>query len=537
VKKVGTRVYSSAISTRSVCVCHPYPAVVGAVPFRPADHELIELKTGVNTEMTRKRKPNILVAIADDQGWPHASAYGCQFVQTPSFDRVAAEGILFSNAFCPAPSCSPSRAGLLTGRNPWQLAEGGVLWSLLPATYTVYPDLLEDSGYFVGCTNKGWGPGSVELSGRTRNPAGPAWNRRKTEPPSAAMSRNDYAANFADFLDARPAGASFCFWYGSKEPHRPYEQGSGLRAGKRLEEVDVPPYLPDSVEVRSDLLDYALEIEWSDAHLGRMLALLEERGELDDTIVVVTGDNGFPFPRAKANLYEQGMHVPLAIRWGSRTPGGRIVSDFVSFIDLAPTFVEAAGPAPPSEMTGKSLLPILESDRSGRVDAARDHVLTGRERHAYCRPGNAGYPCRAIRTDDFVYIWNMAPERWPAGEPPAYGDVDGSPTKHFMIEHRHDEHVRPLYDLAFGRRPAEELYAVKDGYACIENLAQDPAYAGIREDLRTRLERELQEQNDPRLVGGGELFDTYPYIPLLGKELKNEEFVGMRELRDRGLLA
>ncbi|NOY79895.1 MAG: sulfatase [Kiritimatiellaeota bacterium] len=486
--------------------------------------------------MNRKRGPNILVAIADDQGWPHASAYGCRFVRTPAFDRVAAEGVLFTNAFCPAPSCSPSRAGLLTGRNPWQLEEGGVLWSLLPARYRVYTDLLEAAGYHVGHTYKGWGPGSVELSGRSRNPAGPGWNRRKTVPPAAAMSRNDYAANFADFLEARPEGAPFCFWYGSKEPHRPYESGSGLRAGKRLEDVELPPYLPDSEEVRSDLLDYALEIEWSDEHLGRMLALLEERGELDDTLVVVTGDNGFPFPRAKANLYEQGMHVPMAIRWGARTPGSRTVTDFVSFIDLAPTFLEAAGLTPPEAMTGKSLLRLLTCNRSGRIEPGRDHVLTGRERHAYCRPGNTGYPCRAIRTDDFIYIRNFLPERWPAGDPPAYGDVDGSPTKHYMIEHRDDEHVRPLYELAFGKRPAEELYVITDGYACMKNLAADPAYAEVRTQLRRRLEDELRRQGDPRIVGGAEVFDASPYVPLLGKDLTEEDFVGLQALRREGLL-
>lgn len=461
--------------------------------------------------MSHNHRPNILLAIADDQGWPHAGAYGCPFVQTPAFDRIAAEGVLFNNAFCPAPSCSPSRAALLTGKNPWQLAEGAVLWGLLPARYAVYPDLLEAAGYHVGHTHKGWGPGSVEQSGRTRNPAGPAWNRCRNESPTATTNSNDYAANFAEFLDATEADTPFCFWYGSKEPHRPYEPGSGLRHGKRLDDVDVPPFLPDSPEVRSDLLDYALEIEWADQHLGRMLDLLETRGELENTIVVVTGDNGFPFPRAKANLYEQGMHVPLAIRWGSRVPGGRTVTDFVSFIDLAPTFLEAAGLPVPDDLTGRSLIDLLTTSQSGRIEPDRDHVLTGRERHAYCRPDNVGYPCRAIRTDDYIYIRNFTPDRWPAGNPIIYGDVDGSPTKTYLLEHRDEEQIRPLFDLAFGKRPAEELYAIRDGYACMNNRADTPECAGVLRQLRDQLEKELRLQEDPRIIGGAEIFDQTPY--------------------------
>ncbi|MBN8217257.1 MAG: sulfatase [Spirochaetes bacterium] len=478
-----------------------------------------------------EKRPNLLLAIADDQSWPHTGAYGCRFVKTPAFDRVAREGVLFQNAFCPSPSCAPSRAALLTGRNPWQLNEGVNLWGTLPSKFAAYPDLLEAAGYHIGHTYKGWGPGSIEDSGRTRNPAGPAYNRRTNAPPSAKMSKNDYTANFQDFLADRPAGAPFCFWYGAKEPHRAYEKGSGLRAGKSLASVEVPPFLPDCEEVRSDLLDYALEIEWFDAHLGRMLAHLEAIGELENTLVVVTADNGFPFPRAKANLYELGMHVPLALRWGARVPGGRVLTDHVSFIDLAPTFLEAAGLVP-SGLTGRSLLPILVGPGSGRVDPLRDHVVTGRERHAFCRAENLGYPMRCLRTDDFVYIRNFEAERWPAGDPPAWGDIDASPTKHYLVRHRDDASVKPLFELAFGKRPGEELYAVKDGYANLRNLAADPNYGKILSQLRERLTAILAEQNDPRLSGGGD-FERYRYY---GENLKTGTFTGLEDLKAEGLL-
>jgi arylsulfatase A-like enzyme len=465
--------------------------------------------------MSQSSRPNILLAIADDYGWPHAGAYGCRFANTPVFDRIAAEGVVFDNAFCPAPQCSPSRAGLLTGLNMWQLDEAGVLWGLLPARYDCYPDLLAEQGYFTGLTGKGWGPGSVEDSGRPHNPAGPSYDARKCQPSTRCMSRNDYPANFADFLAARPAGAPFCFWYGAKEPHRPYEAGSGLRAGKQLADVDVPAHLPDCDEVRSDLLDYALEIERFDRDLGRMLDQLEALGELENTLVVITGDNGFPFPRAKANLYENGQHVPLAIRWGARVPGGRRVSDFVSFIDLAPTFLEAAGVPPRQPMTGRSLLPILCSSQAGRVDSSRDVLFTGRERHAYCRPDNRGYPCRAIKTDRFLYLRNYEPDGWPAGDPDHYGDVDPGPSKTYLLEHRQEEGVRELVEATFGKRPAEELYAAEDS-ANLGNLAADPSYADIKRELAERLERTLTEQGDPRMAGQGSVFDSYPYYGRMG---------------------
>ena len=208
------------------------------------------------------KRPNILFAISDDQSWLHASAYGCRSLSTPAFDRVAREGALFNNAFCPAPQCSPCRAATLTGMNIWQIEEAGTHASSFPATFAVYPELLEKAGYHVGLTGKGWGPGNWKISGRTRNPAGESYVKRKLSPPTKAISANDYAGNFEDFLKARPNGAPFCFWYGATEPHRNYEPGSGLKSGKKLEDVVVPPFLPDTPEIRSDILDYCLEIEW-----------------------------------------------------------------------------------------------------------------------------------------------------------------------------------------------------------------------------------------------------------------------------------
>ncbi len=479
---------------------------------------------GVNGCAVKPKRPNILLAISDDQSWLHTGALGCRAVHTPAFDRIAAEGVFCSNIFCAAPQCSPNRASLLTGRHLWQNEEAGTHASSFPRHLMVYPDLLEKAGYAVGFTGKPWGPGDWQVSGWLRNPAGNEFNQVKTAAvPSSGIARDDYAANFKLFLARKERNRPFCFWYGCKEPHRDYEKGSGLKAGKKLEQVQVPPFLPDTDAVRSDLLDYLLEIEWFDRHLAAMMNLLAERGELDDTLIIVTSDNGMPFPRAKANLYEYGVHLPLAVRYPAAVPSGRRIDDLISFVDLAPTLLQAAGLAAPGMMTGRSFWPLLTADQSGILDSSRDHVLFGRERHTHARPDNLGYPSRAIRTHQYLYIWNMKPARWPAGDPPGFYDVDASPSKEDILEHRGQGPSAGFFALAFGMRSEEELYDVAVDPACLNNLAQMESHASIRQALRAKLESRLRMQGDPRMKGS-EIFDSYPrYSPM------RMEFPGFKE--------
>lgn len=448
-------------------------------------------------------RPNILFCIADDWGWPHAGAYGDPVVKTPAFDRLAREGVLFENAFVTAPSCTPCRNSILTGQWHWRLGQGGNLWSTLHPKHPVFPLLLEDAGYHVGHWRKAWGPGDWRALGRKRDPAGPTYK------------------SFAAFLEARPNDKPFCFWLGTSDPHRPYQWQSGARSGIDIDKIKLPADLPDHKTVRHDVADYYFEVQRFDRDVAAALKLLEQSGELDNTIVVMTGDHGMPFPRHKCQLYDSGAHVPLAVRWGAKVKGARPVTDFVSLSDLAPTFLEAANVAVPEEMTGRSLLKVLQSDKSGSVDPARDHVLTGRERHGQAqeKPNPGGYPMRAIRTDRFLYIRNFAPDRWPGGCPDAdqafggraYGDCDGSPTKEFVIEHRDDPKYRRFYELAFAKRPAEELYDLKQDPHQLTNVADQPQYAEDKKELAERLMAELKVTHDPRVVGGGDQFDRFPY--------------------------
>ncbi|WP_142715002.1 sulfatase family protein [Fodinibius sediminis] len=487
----------------------------------------------------QEQPPNILFVISDDQSFPHASAYGADFVETPAFDRVAREGVLFTNAFVASPGCSPSRAAILTGRYPWQNEEAGTHGSSFPKKFRVLPDLLEEAGYEVGYTGKGWGPGDWEVSGRDRNPAGPAFQEVKLDPPHAYIRNTNYAGNFGAFLEQRSKQAPFYFWMGTSEPHRPFEEGIGEAAGKNPEAVNVPSYLPDTPEVRSDLLDYAVEVEWFDRQLAQALNLLEEKGELENTLIIVTSDNGMAFPRAKANLYEDGIHVPLAVRWGNHIPAGRSISDLVSLVDLMPTMLDAARVAYPGEMaiSGRSLMDILVSGKEGVVDSSRKMIFAGRERHSSSRWNNLGYPQRALRTHRYLYIRNFAPQRWPAGSPrriekgstppmhSGYHDIDSAPTLEEMTENAEHPYFNRYLHLAVGRRPAEELYDIKDDPGCINNLALHPEYGQLTRHFRNKMTELLDETGDPRMSGKGDIWESYPRLRGPMREFPAPEWV------------
>jgi N-sulfoglucosamine sulfohydrolase len=448
----------------------------------------------------------------------------------PAFDRVARDGLLFNRCYTPNAKCAPSRASILTGRNSWQLKEAGNHGGFFPPEFKVFTDVLETNGWHCGLTAKGWAPGvALQADGSPRRLIGPSFDARRLEPPTPDIADIDYAANFADFLETAPEEAPWFFWYGCLEPHRGYTYGSGQRlGGKKPADIDrVPGIWPDTPEVRQDLLDYAYECEYFDQHLERMLAELDRRGLADNTIVVVTSDNGMPFPRAKGQEYEVSNHLPLAVRWPAGiTAPGRCVDAFVSFIDFAPTFLAAAGipwadsglaPSP-----GRSLFDCFDHADT----TARDHVLIGKERHDVGRPFDAGYPIRGLREGDWLYLHNFHPERWPAGNPETgYLNCDGSPTKTAVLQARRDPATRHFWDRAFGKRPAVELYDIAADPECLHNLAASPAHAARRQAMRDRLFTALDAQADPRLTQGPQIDELPPAI---------EKWRGFYERHQRG---
>ena len=497
------------------------------------------------------RRPNILFVISDDQSYYHTSFAGSNFVNTPAFDGVAREGVYFTNCIAGSSGCAPSRSSIITGRHHWQNEQSGQHGAQWLKKHVPFVDLLDASGYKTGRTGKGVSPfryarDENDSLWRKTDAAGIIHSNiqyeRGTEGdvrPADQISTVNYFENFKFFMENVRGHDPFFFWYGSTEPHLPYEQDSWKRTDKKLSDVEIPGFLPDHEIVRGNLLDYALEIEWFDRHLGYMLEYLKQTGELENTIIIVTSDNGMPFPRAKANGYDYGIHVPLAIRYPKEFPPGRVVDDPVGFVDLAPTILDltntpAEGMLP---ITGKSIRSILESSTEGTVDPSGKYAFSGRERHSSSRYQNWGYPQRVIRGQEYLLIWNIKPDRWPAGAPqrinpenenellPLYGidkkgvhhsdwaftDVGPTPTKSYLIENREDENVKPYFNAAFGKNPEVLLYNIKSDPDCMNNLADKLEYARVKEEMQAVLIKELRETEDPRVVGPDpEIFDSYP---------------------------
>lgn len=376
---------------------------------------------------------------------------------------------------------------------------------------------MADNGYDVGYTGKGWGPGiAKDKDGNNRMITGKAWNGKHLVPPTKQISNVDYAENFKDFMASRDKDKPFCFWYGSLEPHRAYEYGSSKRFGKKVGDIDkVPSYWPDNESVRRDMLDYAVEVEHFDNHLGKILEELEKAGELENTIIIATSDHNMPFPRRKGQAYYQSAQIPFAVMWkGGLVNPGRKVDEYISVIDIVPTLFEAIGITPEETgmqpVTGRSFLDILRDENTG-ID--RNYVMIGKERHDVGRPDDLGYPIRAMIRGDFLYIRNFETDRWPAGNPETgYMNVDGGATKTEILKLRRNGKNDFYWKLSFGKRGAEELYNIRKDPECMNNLSVQEEYAGIREAMEKEMTARLLEQGDPRMYGKGYIFDEYPDV-------------------------
>lgn len=525
-------------------------ALAAAFPF-------VGVRPAFSADAADAQRPNILFAFADDWG-RFASAYAQldgpgtinDAVSTPNFDRVAREGVLFRRAFVSAPSCTPCRSALLSGQHFWRTGRGAILrGAVWDGSQPAFPLLLRDQKYHIGETYKVWSPGTpndapfgagkyaYEKGGGRFNQFSQSVTRMVAQGTQLEAAKqalyDEVQKNFDNFLADREGKQPFLYWFGPTNVHRKWVKGSG----KALWGIEpdslkgkLPPFLPDVPEVREDLADYFGEVQAFDAGLGVLLKRLEEIGELDNTLVVVSGDHGAPgFPHGKCNLYDFGSSVSLAMRWGG-TKGGRVVDDLVSLPDLAPTFLQLAGASVPETMTGRSLVNILQSDRSGEIEPGRDAVFIGRERHVEnARADFAPYPQRAIRTKDFLYIINFRPDRWPLGDPyrlssdnppsasaiteetrVTLADEDAGPTKAWLVGVRNDPQWQQHFVWVYGKRPREELYDLRSDPQETKNVAEDPKYADARAKLEQRLLDELRSTGDPRILGDGEFFETPP---------------------------
>ncbi|MEQ1584655.1 MAG: sulfatase [Cyclobacteriaceae bacterium] len=450
----------------------------------------------VSSGLLYAQQPNILFILADDMSYPYASVYGDPVVKTPNLERLAQHGVTFTNAFSANPSCTPSRAAVLTGRYPHKLGEAVNLVGRLDASIPTYVQLLRKEGYEVAYDRKGWAPGDFTKMGYSENPAG-----KQVE--------------FQKMISQLPKEKPFFFWFGTNDPHRTFPFGKGRASGIDLNKIKVPAFLPDVPEVRGDLADYFYLIKRLDDEVGELLNILEQSGRLENTIIVMTSDNGMPFPHAKANLYDYGTRVPLIISsFSKKVLQNKKNDSFVNLIDLTPTFLDVVGVLAKPEMDGKSLMPVL----TGKTTIHRTEVFLERERHCMARnefDKGAGYPMRAIRTNNFLYIINLRPHRMPGGDEfmpgttSEYGDVDGGPTKAFILDNRDNPNVKPFFELGFAKRPGEELYDLRKDPYNVNNVAELSEYASVKKELSEQLLKWMQDEKDPRVNGGGDEIDRY----------------------------
>jgi arylsulfatase A-like enzyme len=409
-----------------------------------------------------ERPPNIVFLISDDHSYPDLGCYGNASIRTPNLDRMAREGIRFNNAFVSSPQCSPNRSSIFTGCAPHTTSTSR-LHTPVPPWEPTFLEPLRERGYFLAAFRK------VHQ--------GPAFDKRW----------NFYgAANvpFRKFFDALPGGHPFFLHVGFTDPHRPYQKGA-YSPPHDPGKVRLPDFLPDTPEIRGDLADYADEIARMDSECGEIFDLLRQRGLAGNTLIVFTGDNGMPFPRAKGSCYDPGIHVPLLASWPGRIrPGVR--EELIAHVDLPVTWLDAAGIAKPRKMQGRSFLPLM----SGGSYQARDEVFSERNWH------DNFDPIRAVRTTRHKLVFNAAPH-FPYR--PAW-DLENSPSwKSYLAQGRAGRLSARHQRLLENSRPMLELYDLLNDPGEFHNLADSQQHRDVLQDMQRRLSRWMHE--------------TYDYLP------------------------
>lgn len=422
--------------------------------------------------VTPQKRPNIVLIIADDLGSEDSGPYGCQGVRTPGLDRMAKEGMKFTEAFNTCSSCSPSRCSIITGRYPHNTGAER-LHMPLPKERITFVEKLREAGYWTAQAGK-WHLGPfvedrfdlvlqnfVEKGIRADGSGCEMWE---------------------SVLKGRPKDKPFFLWLAAHDPHRPWAEDT-LASPHKPEDAKVPPFLPDGLPTRQELASYYDEISRLDSYVGNFMEALKREGLQDDTVVFFITDNGRPFPRCKTSVYDSGIQSPLLVCWPGRVAPGSECASLVSSVDLAPTILELAGLTSPSEFQGRSFARLLEKPE----ETIREKVFAEHNWHdfAACE--------RAVRTKQFKYIRNFWPDL--PGTPPI--DAARGKTYEEMRRLRDAGQLPPEQMGCFlAPRPAEELYDVQADPQELKNLAEDPKYADTLKDLRVQLDVWRTETKD-----------------------------------------
>ena len=452
---------------------------------------------GACVKTTDTEKPNIIIFIADDAGWNDSGAYGNQNVRTPNIDRLAKEGMKFTNAFITTSSCSPSRASILTGLYPHNTG-APELHMPLPADKALFAGVLKNAGYYTVASGK-WhiGPHRAEFDSifDMHEPSG--------------------AADWIRSLKKRPADRNFFMWFAAGDPHRPYDEAVTENVHKPGDAI-VPFYLPDNEYTRKDLSLYYDELARLDRNIGQVLEELDRQELTENTMVIFMSDNGRPFPGCKTRMLDEGLKTPFIVRWPKMVKAGMVSGSMISSIDIAPTLCELAGAIVPDRFQGRSFVPVLKNPAS----EIRDYIAGEHNWHDYKAHE------RAIRTKEYLYIRNSYPEL--NANPPA--DAVNSITYQEMVRQYHQGVLDKKYSDCFvAPRSAEELYHSVEDTLQLNNLANHPDYQDTLKRMRSLLDQWIADTNDSiPAIPVPDMFDR-----ITGKKLKDiKEYRSRQEMKE-----
>jgi len=420
-----------------------------------------------------RRKPNILLIIADDQTWRDNGCYGHSDVKTPNIDALAAGGMRFTRAFTATAMCAPTRQQLYTGLFPVRNGAYPNHSKVYPGTKSIVHHL-KALGYRVGLLGK-----------------------KHFGPPESFPFESVAKKAMAAFV-TRDREQPFCLVYCSHSPHLPWSAGDA--SAYDPEKLTLPPYLVDTPETRRALCKYYAEITDFDREVGECTALLRDAGSEDNTIFLYTSEQGAQMPHGKWTCYDVGLHVALVIRWPARVKAGSVARAMVQYVDVVPTLIEAAGGAPKGIDTGR---PDAASRRGfdgrsflnvllGKTDKHND-VVYGAHTTRGIIAGSECYPVRSIRTETHKYIWNPNHET-------AFHNVlierdSGKYWSSWVAKAKTDKHAAKIVGM-YEHRPAEELYDLRKDPFELNNLAGEAKHAELKASLRRKLEAWMKQQGD-----------------------------------------
>ena len=411
---------------------------------------------GVSFGSGKTAKPNFVFVIADDCTFRDIGCYGGQ-AHTPNIDKLATEGMRFTQCFQSAPMCSPTRHNIYTGLYPTKSGAYPNHTFAKDGTKSVV-HYLKPLGYRVALSGKKHiNPPEVfpfEYSGKDNNP--------------------DFEALDTFISECKDSGTPFCIFACSNEPHSPWDKGDASRYDAA--KLKLPPYFVDTAETRESMTRYLAEITYYDWQVGQALALLQKHALADNTLVIVVSEQGSSFPFGKWTCYDTGLQSAFIARWPGKIEPGTVSDALIEYVDVLPTYIEVAGGTPPSILDGKSLLPVL----TGETKEHKKYVF-GKMTTRGVTNGSDYFGIRSIRSRKFKYVWNFTPEVkfqnactsssiFKSWQEKAASDSDAA------------DKVR-----RYENRPGEELYDItKDPYEW-NNLADDPQYATIKVRMKRRL--------------------------------------------------